>query len=82
MIAPAALPIGDVSVLYNQVITISNGTTPFTALTVTAFNAGGTGLLGPTVNPGAGTVTVNGTPTVGGTMTFSVNATDSVGGAP
>ena len=79
-IAPAAIPPAEVGLLENNVITVSNGTTPYTALTVTGYNAGGTTLAAPTVNLAAGTVTINGTPTAAGTVTFTVRATDAAGG--
>ena len=79
-IVPAALSGGDVGVLYSKVITVSNGTTPYTLLNVTGYGAGDTGLAAPTANVGTGTVTFNGAPTASGTVTFTVNATDSAGG--
>ena len=77
---PATLPVDDVGVPYNQVITLSNGAAPYTALTVTGFNAGGTGLALPAINVGGGTISFSTTPTAAGTVTFTVNATDSAGG--
>src|SRR5262249_29887405 len=79
-IAPTTLPAGEASALYNPVITVSNGTKPYTTFTVTAFDAGGTGLLAPTGNAGAGTMTFSSTPTAAGTVTFTVSVTDTAGG--
>src|SRR5205085_1241004 len=80
-IAPTTLPAGDAGVLYNRVLTVSNGTTPYTVLTVTNYSAGTTGLAAPTANLAAGTVTASGSPTGAGTATFTVNATDTAGGS-
>ncbi len=80
-IAPPAMPPDNVGLLYSQVIQISNGTTPYTALTVSPYSAGGTGLAAPTITSVAnGTITFNSTPTATGTVSFTVNATDSAGG--
>lgn len=76
---PATLPQGLIDATYNHTITVSGGTTPYTSLTVIAFNAGGTGLAAPTTNLAAGTVTISGTPTAGGTVTFTINVTDKLG---
>jgi hypothetical protein len=46
---------------------------PDTALTVTAFNASGTGLAAPTADADAGTVTFN------SRATFTLNVTDTAG---
>src|SRR5205085_313158 len=45
------------------------------------FNAGGTGFTAAqiTTNLGAGTVTINGTPSAAGSATFTVNVTDTAG---
>ncbi|HYG75303.1 MAG TPA: putative Ig domain-containing protein [Planctomycetota bacterium] len=80
-IAPATLAAATAGTATNQTITVSNGTTPYTALTVTAFNAGTTGLAAAALTPnaGAGTVTLSGTPSASGTATFTVNVTDTAG---
>jgi hypothetical protein len=80
-IAPAALAAATATAVTTQTITVSNGTTPYTALTVTAFTSGPTGLTPSnlTANVAAGTVVLSGTPTAAGTCTFTVNATDTAG---
>jgi len=80
-IAPTSLPQATATVVYNQTITVSGGTTPYQTLVVTGFSGGGTGLTSGSVqtNPAAGTVTITGTPTSAGTVTFTVNVTDTAG---
>jgi parallel beta-helix repeat protein len=63
--------------LYNAVLTLSGGTTPYTTFQVNKFSAGGTGLAAPSV--GANSVIFNSTPTAAGIVTFSVTATDTAG---
>lgn len=85
-LAASTIPGGDVGVLYNRVITVSGGTTPYAmsipASGVGSFNAGGTGLVAPTIiNSGAThTVSFNSTPTHAGTATFTLNVSDAAGG--
>jgi hypothetical protein len=76
-----ALPKGTAGANYDQTLTVTGGTTPFTTFTFTGFNAGTTGLTTAalTVNASAGTVVINGTPSAAGTMSFTLNATDSGG---
>ena len=78
IISPAALPQGAAGVAYNQTLTVSNCTPPFTTFSVTGFNAGTTGLSAPAADSTAGTFTVAGTPSAG-TATFTVNVTDTFG---
>ncbi|WP_093286165.1 putative Ig domain-containing protein [Pseudoxanthomonas sp. CF125] len=68
-VAPTTLPAGAVATAYNQTISASGGTAPYTrAITAGALPAGmslsGAGIL-------------SGTPTAGGTFNFTVTATDS-----
>ncbi|MEI6236526.1 MAG: putative Ig domain-containing protein, partial [Planctomycetota bacterium] len=82
VINPSTLPGGDVGVAYDRTVTVTNGTTPYTALTVTGFNdSGTTGLLVGNITPtlATGAVRFMGTPTGTGTITFTVNATDTAG---
>jgi len=78
---PPGLPGGTAGTAYAETITVSGGTTPYTTLGVTGFNAGGTGLSPSQIDAIAstGTVTINGTPTGAGTATFTVNVTDTAG---
>jgi len=75
---PLALPQGTAGTTYNQAITVAGGTEPYTAVSVTAFDAGVTGLSVPTASSN-GTVSIASTPTSAGTVTFTVNVTDSAG---
>jgi hypothetical protein len=77
-ITPAALAGATVGVEYNQDITVSNGTVPYTSFTLTAFNDGGTGLNIPTLDPN-GMALFDSVPTAAGTATFTVSATDTGG---
>ncbi len=80
--SPFILTPADVNFQTIQTITVSNGTKPYTLLTATPFNGGGTGLSlsNISINPSAGTVTLNGTPTAPGSVSFTVNCTDNAGG--
>jgi hypothetical protein len=72
--APGVAP--QVGVLYNQSITASGGTAPYTFTLVTGQ---GTGLPPGLTLHGDGTLT--GTPAMAGTFTFAVQATDSSAGS-
>jgi hypothetical protein len=75
--AVVALPGDTVGVAYNQTITPSGGTGPYTLTVSDVRNA----ILGLNV-PSGGTdsLTIDGTPTAAGTMVFTVTSTDSLGG--
>jgi autotransporter-associated beta strand protein len=67
VISPSTLPPGQVGVAYNQTITATNGTAPFTfTLSAGALPAG------LTLAPGG---VLSGTPTAAGTFNFTVRAT-------
>ncbi|QLI82673.1 putative Ig domain-containing protein [Chitinibacter fontanus] len=72
-LTPASLPNGNPSVSYNQTISASGGSAPY-SFAVTA----GTLPTGLTLNPTTGAIT--GTPTVLNTFNFTVTATDSTTG--
>jgi autotransporter-associated beta strand protein len=80
-IAPPTLLSGNIGIFYNQVITVSGGTTPYSTFSVTSFSAGGTGLASPAVNAGAGTFAFGSTPTAAGTASVTVSVTDPAGGS-
>jgi hypothetical protein len=67
---PATLPNGSVGVGYNQLISASGGTAPYTFLITN-----GTLPNGLTLNPATGSIT--GVPISGGSSTFTVSATDA-----
>jgi hypothetical protein len=69
---PATLPNGSVGTAYNQIVSASGGTPPYSF----AISSGAlpTGLL---LNPSTGAIT--GTPTAAGTFTFTITATDANG---
>jgi len=69
---PATLPNGSVGTAYNQIVSASGGTPPYSF----AISSGAlpTGLL---LNPSTGAIT--GTPTAAGTFTFTITATDASG---
>src|SRR5205085_9289287 len=77
VIAPTSLPQATAGTAYNQTITVSGGTTPYTTFAVNGFNAGTTGLTSAdfTTNASAGTITINGTPSGAGTASFTINVT-------
>lgn len=71
-ISPATLPDATVGLAYNQTISASGGTAPYT-YSVTM----GSLPTGLTLNSSTGVL--SGTPTAGGTFTFTVTATDNEG---
>ena len=74
-LSPASLPAGAANSLYNQTITASGGTSPYT-FSVTA------GALPPGLSlssSGAASALLSGTLTTPGTYTFTVTATDAAG---
>src|SRR5439155_24869039 len=75
-VSPTTLPDSTAGVLYNKVITASNGTGNKT-MQVSNYSDGGTGLAAPSTS--ANTVTFNSTPTAAGTVSFDLLATDTVG---
>jgi large repetitive protein len=69
---PPTLPAGTQNVAYNQTVTASGGTGPYTfALT--------SGSLPTGLSLNAGTGAITGTPTGSGTSNFTIQATDSIG---
>lgn len=70
-IAPATLPAATIGVAYNQTITTSGGTAPYT-FAVTA------GALPPGLTLSSGGL-LSGTPTTDGVFNFTITATDSAG---
>jgi large repetitive protein len=73
-LSPTTLSAATVAAAYNQTITASGGTSPYTyAVTAGALPAGMT-----LSSAGA----LSGTPTAGGSFTFTITATDSTGGTP
>ncbi len=78
-LSPTTLPNGAVNTLYNQQITATGGTTPYTAFTVTGFSAGTTGLTSGAFIMYSSAVVIRGTPTAPGSASFTVNVTDALG---
>jgi hypothetical protein len=75
--SPSSLPNAQVGVGYNQPVTASGGTAPYSNYRIN----GGTLPAGLSMSPTTGTI--SGTPTAGGSFTFNVLATDSTtGGGP
>ncbi|MDE2257776.1 MAG: putative Ig domain-containing protein, partial [Xanthomonadaceae bacterium] len=72
ILSPATLPAATVAAAYNQTITASGGTSPYTYATAGPLPAG------LTLSSGG---VLSGTPTAGGTFNFTVTATDSSTGA-
>jgi streptogramin lyase len=74
-------PQGTVGMPYNQTLSISGSTSPFTLFSVNNFNAGGTGLTPAdiTTNSINGTITVQGTPTAPGMATFTIAVANTGG---
>src|SRR5205807_3758307 len=81
-IAPGALPGATAATPYNRTLTVTGGTTPYTAFAVNGFTGGTTGLTfaNITTDPAAGTIIVHGTPSGAGNASFTVNVTDTAGG--
>ncbi len=79
--SPVSLRAGTAGTAYNQILTVSGGTLPFTTFSVTGFSGGTTGLTtaAVSVNAVAGTVTVSGTPGASGTVGFTLNVIDTAG---
>ena len=77
----SSLPQGTAGTNYNQTITVSGGTKPYSTFTVTGFSAGTTGLTAAdiTINSTTGTIVVNGTPSAKGILSFTVNVSDAIG---
>lgn len=72
---PPTLPDGEVGILYNQTVSASGGTSPYTFSVSSGALPGGLTLTDapPT------TATITGTPSAAGTFTFSITATDANG---
>ena len=62
LVITPTLPSGTAGTNYQRTVTVTGGGVPYTSLTVTGFNGGTTGLTlsNIAVNPGAGTITING----------------------
>jgi hypothetical protein len=71
---PATLPDGTAGTPYNQSVSASGGTSPYTFSLSSGALPGGLSLNGAT-DPG----TITGTPTTAGTFTFTITATDATG---
>ncbi|MEA2238853.1 MAG: hypothetical protein QOC81_3577 [Thermoanaerobaculia bacterium] len=69
---PATLPNGTVGTPYNQIVSASGGTAPYTF-------AVSSGLLPPPLVLNSATGAITGTPTTPGTYTFTITATDANG---
>ena len=80
-ISPATLPSGGTKTPYQQTITVTGGTAPFSTFSVSGFSGGGTGLTSSeiTADAASGTIVIDGTPTAAGSASFMVNVTDSAG---
>jgi len=72
IVLPSTLPTMQVSIVYNETVAASGGTSPYT-YAVTA----GTLPAGLVLNPTSGLI--SGTPTVSGPYSFTITATDSFG---
>ena len=70
-ISPATLPIGFISVQYNQTLSVSGGTAPYKNFAIV------TGALPVGLTLNASTGVISGSPTVVGSSTFTIAATDS-----
>jgi hypothetical protein len=73
VLSPATLPSGTPGAPYNEVITASGGTSPYT------FVLSGTLPPGLTFTPTSPTATISGTPTTVGCFPFTVTVTDANG---
>ncbi len=71
-ISPASLPDGQIGVIYNQTLTVSNGNPPYIWSVISGALPGGLSL-----NTATGTIT--GTPTASGTFNFTVQVADITG---
>lgn len=80
-ITPATLLEGEAGQHYQQLIHVEGGSPPFTTFTVNAFDAGGTGLAAPMIDPSSSRVTFDSTPASAGTATFTIDVIDSHGRA-
>ena len=80
-LSPSTLPSASVNTAYNQTLTISGGTPPYSSVAISNFNGGVTGLTSSmaTTSASAGTVTLSGTPTAAGSATFTISVTDASG---
>jgi PKD repeat protein len=78
-ITPSTAADGNVGALYNFVTIVTQGTLPYAALSVSAFDAGPTGLAAPISVAATGHVAFNSTPTAAGVARFTVDATDAAG---
>ncbi len=78
VISPPTLPAGDAGVSYTPPVTVTQGTQNYTSLTVSNYNAGGTGMPVPTTNALTGVVSF-GSATSAGSISFRVNVTDLAG---
>ena len=75
--AAVSLPADTINVAYNQTITPSGGTGPYT-LTVSNIKNAIPGLNMPSSDDGTGVLSITGTPTAAGTEVFTVTTTDSL----
>ena len=79
-LSPANLSPAYAGSAYQQTLLVTGGTTPYTSLSISNFNAGTTGLTSTAITTNtAGTVTLSGTPTAAGSLSFTVNVTDTAG---
>ena len=77
-----SLPQGTAGTSYNQIATVTGGSTLYASISISNFSStGSTGLTFQrvTTNVLNGTVSVNGSPTGAGTITFTVNVIDAAG---
>ena len=81
VILPASLSAAYAGTAYQQSLSASGGTIPYSSLTISNFNAGTTGLTSAAITPNlsAGTITISGTPTGAGSLSFTANLADAAG---